>query len=194
MRRADDRRGSPRAPARCRPGRPAGRRRRCRAAPSSGRCPPCRPARRRRPAAATRGSSPGRAGGSGPRSCGCPTGPRRPRGRSPRSPRRPLVERPGVADARRAAVAGQGEAERLERRHQPGRLEIPGDDARAGRQRRLDRRPDAQPAGDGVAGEQAGADHHGRVGRVGAGRDRGDRDRAGPDGDGRPPISIATGR
>ena len=34
------------------------------------------------------------------------------------------VERPGVADARRAAVARQREPERLERRHQPGRLEI----------------------------------------------------------------------
>ena len=37
-----------------------------------------------------------------------------------------LVERPGVADAGRAAVAGQREPERLERRHQPGGLEIAG--------------------------------------------------------------------
>ena len=35
-----------------------------------------------------------------------------------------LVERPGVADAGRAAVAREGEAELLERRHQPGVLEV----------------------------------------------------------------------
>ena len=92
-----------------------------------------------------------------------------------------LVERPGVADAGRAAVAGQGEPERLERRHQPGRLEVAGHRARARRQRGLDRRLDAQAAGDRVAGKQTGPDHHGRVGRVGARRDRRDGDRAGAD-------------
>ena len=39
------------------------------------------------------------------------------------------VERAGVPDARRAAVAGQREPELVERRHEPGRLEIAGDRA-----------------------------------------------------------------
>ena len=104
-----------------------------------------------------------------------------------------LVERPGVADAGRAAIAGKGEPERLERRHQPGRLEIAGDRARAGRQRRLDRRLDAQAAGDGVAGQQAGPDHHGRVGGVGARRDRRDGDRARADRV-RPPVDLEVDR
>jgi hypothetical protein len=94
-----------------------------------------------------------------------------------------VVEGSGVADAGRAAVAGQGEPERLERGHQPGRLEIAGDGPGARRQRRLDRRADGQATGDGVAGEQAGADHDRRVGRVGARRDRGDGDRPRPDRD-----------
>ena len=63
-------------------------RRRSRAARSSGPCRRGRRGRTRRPAAGRRGSSPGRAGGSGPRSCDCPTGrPRRP-GRWPRRRRR----------------------------------------------------------------------------------------------------------
>ncbi len=45
------------------------------------RCPSCRPARRPRTAAARRGSSSSRPDGCGPRSCGCPTAPRRPPGR-----------------------------------------------------------------------------------------------------------------
>ncbi len=90
-----------------------------------------------------------------------------------------VVERAGVADAGRAAVAGQVEPERLERGHQPGRLEIAGDGPRAGRQRRLDGRLDAQSASDGIPRQQAGADHHRRVGGVRARGDRGDRDRAG---------------
>ncbi len=87
-------------------------------------------------------------------------------------------ERARVADAGRAAVADELEAQRVERLLQPGRREVVGDDARAGREARLDVRGGAQPARDGVAGEQAGGDHHGRVGRVGAGRDRGDHDAA----------------
>ena len=42
-----------------------------------------------------------------------------------------VVERAGVADAGRAAVAGQREAERLERVHQPGGLEVAGHRPRA---------------------------------------------------------------
>ena len=55
------------------------------------------------------------------------------------------VERAGVADAGRAAVAGEGEAEGLERGHQPGRLEVAGDRLGARRERGLDRR--RRPAG-----------------------------------------------
>ena len=88
------------------------------------------------------------------------------------------VERAGVADARRAAVAREREAELLERRHQACRLEIPGDRLGARRQRRLDGRLDPQSARHRVSGEQPRPDHHGRVGRVGAGGDRGDRHRA----------------
>ena len=107
----------------------------------SGRCRPGRPGRRRRPAAARRGSWPAPADGCGPRSCGCPTGRRRRPGRSPRWPAATASSSgPRVADARRAAVADQREAERLERVHQPGRLEILGHGPRAGRQRGLDRR------------------------------------------------------
>ena len=87
-------------------------------------------------------------------------------------------ERARVADAGRAAVADELEAERVERLLQAGGREVVGDDARAGREARLDVRRGAQAARDGVAGEQAGGDHHGRVGRVGAGRDRGDHDAA----------------
>ena len=105
------------------------------------------------------------------------------------------VERAGVADAGRAAVAGEREAELLERRHQAGRLEVVGDGPRARRERGLDRRLDAQAARHGVSGEQARPDHHGRVGGVGARRDGRDRHRAGrgssPD---RPATSTSTGR
>ena len=92
-----------------------------------------------------------------------------------------LVERSRVADAGRAAVAGQRESKLLERRHQAGRFEVAGHGLGARGQRRLDRGRHGQPAGDRVPGEQRGADHHDRVGGVRARRDRRDRDRAGLD-------------
>ncbi len=92
------------------------------------------------------------------------------------------VERPGVADAGRAAVAGQVEPERCQWRHEAGRLEVARDRLRPGSERGLDRRGDPEAARDRVAGEQAGSDHDGRVRRVGARRDGGDGHRAAGDG------------
>ena len=59
-----------------------------------------------------------------------------------------LRQRPGVADAGRAAVADEVEAELLERLGQPGAVEVFGDDLRAGRERGLDPRLALQPARD----------------------------------------------
>ena len=93
--------------------------------------------------------------------------------------RRNLIrQRPRVADARRAAVAHQIETEQVEVLGQPGLLEVLRDDLRARRERRLDPRLDLQALGDRLLGDQAGADHHGRVRRVRAARDGRDDDRA----------------
>ena len=54
----------------------------------------------------------------------------------------PRVERTGVADAGGAAVADDVEAELVEIGLQPGFVQVIGDDARAGRERSLDRRID----------------------------------------------------
>ena len=91
----------------------------------SGRWPPSRPARRPPPAAARPGSWPAPGGGCGPRSCGCPTAPRPPPGR-PRSicDGHLVGQRPGVADAGRAAVADQVEAQLVERLTRPGALQV----------------------------------------------------------------------
>ena len=85
-------------------------------------------------------------------------------------------QRAGVADARRAAVADEVEAELLERLGQPGAVEVLGHHLGPRRQRRLDPRLARQPARHGVAGQQAGAEHDRRVGGVGARRDGGDDD------------------
>ena len=77
-------------------------------------------------------------------------------------------KRPAVADARRAAVADDVELQRLEIREQTGPHEIVGDDARARRQARLDRGTDFESLLDSLFGQQAGAEHHQRIGRVGA--------------------------
>ena len=87
-------------------------------------------------------------------------------------------ERAGVADAGGAAVADEVEAELVEVRRQAGLLVVVGDDLRAGRQRGLDPRLALQALLDGLLGQQRRADHHRRVGGVGARRDRRDRDRA----------------
>ena len=87
-----------------------------------------------------------------------------------------LRQRAGVADAGRAAVADEVEAERLQRLDQLRPLVVLHDDLRARGERGLHPRLDRQAALDGVLGQQAGADHHGRVGGVRARGDRGDHD------------------
>ena len=83
-------------------------------------------------------------------------------------------QRTGIADAGGAAEADEIEAELVEILLQAGLVEIFADHLRAGRQRRLHPRLDGEALGRGLAGEQAGADHHARIGGVGAGGDRGD--------------------
>ncbi len=85
-------------------------------------------------------------------------------------------QRTGVADAGGAAVADEVEAERLQRRGQAGPIEVFGDDLRAWRERGLHPRLRAQAARERVAGEDSRADHHGRVGGVGAAGDGRDHD------------------
>ena len=87
-------------------------------------------------------------------------------------------ERPGVADARRAAVADGVEAELLEEGRQAGLVVVLGDDLGAGREARLHPRLPADAALDGVLRQEAGRDHHRRVRRVRAARDRRDDDGA----------------
>ena len=85
-------------------------------------------------------------------------------------------QRAAVADAGRAAVADEVEAELVEVLGQSGAVEVLGHDLRARRQRGLHPRLDLQALLHGVAGEQAGAEHHRGVGGVGAARDRRDHD------------------
>ena len=81
-------------------------------------------------------------------------------------------------EASRAAVADEVEADLVELAEQVRRDEIVGDDLRAGRQARLHPRLAREALRRGVASDQARADHHGRVRRVRAARDRGDHGRA----------------
>ena len=85
-----------------------------------------------------------------------------------------LGQRAGVADAGRAAVADQVEAELLQVRGELGLLVVVHDDLGPGGQRRLHPRLGRQAALDGVLRQQRGADHDLRVRGVGAGGDRGD--------------------
>ncbi len=89
-----------------------------------------------------------------------------------------LGQRARVADAGGAAVPDEVEPELVEVGHQPGGLEVVGDHPRPGRQARLHPWLGLQSRVHGLLGEQAGSDHHRRVGRVGAARDRGDDHRA----------------
>ncbi|GIW20358.1 MAG: hypothetical protein KatS3mg065_0654 [Chloroflexota bacterium] len=89
---------------------------------------------------------------------------------------------PRVADAGRAAVAGDGEAEGLEGLEEPRPLEIARHRLRAGGEGGLDDRRDAEAPGDGVPGQEPGPDHDRRVRGVRAGGDGGDGDRARADG------------
>ena len=84
-----------------------------------------------------------------------------------------LGQRPAVADARRAAVPDDVEAELGEVLEQARGLVVLGDDERTRREAGLDPRLGLEAALDGVSREQAGANHHARIRRVGAARDRG---------------------
>ena len=69
------------------------------------------------------------------------------------------AQRAGIADARRATVADEVEAELVEIRLQAGLVQIIGDDARTGRERRLDGGVHAEAAFDGLLREQTGGEH-----------------------------------
>ncbi len=84
------------------------------------------------------------------------------------------IDRTGRAEAGRATVTREHEAEFVEIALQTRRREIFADHARAGCQRHLDPRLGLQSALDGFLREHAGRQHHARVRRVGARRDRGD--------------------
>ena len=89
-----------------------------------------------------------------------------------------LGQRPGVADARRAAVPHEVVAQLLQVRPEPGLVVVVGDDLRARGHRGLHPRLDGQALVDGVLRQQRRAEHHRRVRRVRARRDRGDHHRA----------------
>ncbi len=78
------------------------------------------------------------------------------------------AQRAGVSDAGGAAEADDVEADGVERLLQAGLFEVGGDDLRSGRERGFHPRRGLQALGDGVAGEQTGADEDARVGGVGA--------------------------
>ena len=85
-------------------------------------------------------------------------------------------QRAGVSHAGHAAEARQLEAECVQRYLQAALRKIVGDHARTRRQRRLHPGTRLQPARNRIARKQAGADHHGWVGGVGATRYRRDDD------------------
>ena len=85
-------------------------------------------------------------------------------------------QRTRVADARRATVADEVEAEFVERRLQSGLGEILGDDFRARRERRLHPRLHRQAERERFLRNESRREHHRWIRRVGARRDRGDHD------------------
>ena len=85
-----------------------------------------------------------------------------------------LWQRPGVADAGRAAVADEVEAHLIQRVLQAGRLQVLGDDLGAGREGGLHPRLGAKTLRQRFLGHQAGAKHHGGIGGIGTRRDGGD--------------------
>ena len=87
-------------------------------------------------------------------------------------------ERAGVADAGRAAVADDLEAELVEVRLEVGGLEVILHNAGAGSERGLHGGIDAEAAAGGFFCEEAGADHHAWVAGVCAAGDGSDQDRA----------------
>src|SRR4029078_4032706 len=80
----------------------------------------------------------------------------------------------GVADARRTAVADEVDPELVEVRRETGPLVVVADHLGPRRERRLDPRLALEALLHGVPGQQRRADHHARVGGVGARGDRGD--------------------
>ena len=87
-----------------------------------------------------------------------------------------LRQRPGIADAGRAAIADQVEADLVEILLESGDGIVIADDLAARRETRLDPRLRLQPLLDRLFGEEAGAEHDTRVRGVRAARDRGDDD------------------
>ena len=177
-----DRRARPRAAsARC-PSRNTGSPSlvRRRAARRRGRCPSCRRARTRRRAAARPGSSARTSGLMRPSKLRLPDSTDDDDQVVVADRRRDLVgQRTAVADAGRAAVADQVEAELVEVLGQPGPVEVLGHHLRARRERRLDPRLDASgPFCTALRARMPGAEHHRRVRGVRAARDRGDHDAA----------------
>src|SRR6188474_3908329 len=82
------------------------------------------------------------------------------------------TQRPGIADARGAAIAHDVEADPFEIGEQPGLAQIVGHDARAGRETGLypGARREAERAR--LARQQPGADEYGGIRSVGTARDR----------------------
>ena len=87
-------------------------------------------------------------------------------------------QRAGVADAGGAAVADGVEAELVEVLGEAGFVVVVGDDAGAGSERGFDPGRNAEALFDGFFGQQAGGDHDGGIGGVGAAGDGGDDDGA----------------
>ena len=87
------------------------------------------------------------------------------------------TQRPGVADARRAAIAHHVEADPFEIGQQPGLAQIVGHDPRAGREAGLYPRAGREAERARLARKQPRADEHGGIRGVGAARDRGDQHR-----------------
>ncbi len=146
----------------------------------AGRGPSGRRARTRRRAAARRGSSPSPRGGSAPRSSGCRRGRSRRRGRPSRPPpRSPPAAGPSCRcrSCSRSRPCGSRAARGTGVR--PALVVVLGHDLRArARGSVFTHGLLLQAALDRLLREQAGADHHLRVRRVRAGRDRGDDDAA----------------
>ena len=86
-------------------------------------------------------------------------------------------QRAGIADAGGAAVADHVETKRFQIGEHPGLAQIVGDHQRARADRSLDPRRGFQAFRHRIARQQAGAQHHRRVGGIGAGGDRGDHHR-----------------
>ena len=85
-----------------------------------------------------------------------------------------VTQRPAVADAGGAAIANHIKAEGFKVRQEAALLKIPGNHPGTGGQTGLDPRLAGQPARPRLTGKESCADHHIRVGGVGATGDGGD--------------------